>query len=391
VRWLFTSKTGSLGHLLPLLPLAQAAVEAGDDVAIASGADRRRDVEERGFRFFPAGLAIHDVPARMRSVARELTARGVSVPPDWGYDFDHSMAEVFTTVHAPVMAADLEEVISEFGPDLVVCDVAEFGAPVAAAKAGLPCMSHGLGLPVPERVTREAARWAAPMWDELGLAPPEDAGMYRTLHLSVCPPTLDPGDGWPAARVQPIGPPRHVPAPPDWLAALPDRPTVYVTLCTAQGREASLLPAVIEALASADVNVVVTVGADRDPAPVAAMADNVTAHSFVPQHDLLPSCSAVVCHGGSGTVLGALAAGVPVVLLPHMADHYYNADAVRRVGCGIALDDDERSRDRVRAAVNAALLDATLHRAVAAVQADIAQMPRPDAVVRRLHALVELS
>jgi MGT family glycosyltransferase len=227
------------------------------------------------------------------------------------------------------------------------------------------------------------------MWTDRGLTPPEDAGMYRTLHVSICPPCLDPGDGWTGAPVQTIGPARCTPEPPDWLLSLPERPTVYVTLGTAQGREAGLLPAVIEALASVDVNVVVTVGPDREPAPVAAMAGNVTARSFVPQHDLLPSCSVVVCHGGSGTILGALAHGVLVVVLPHMTDHYYNADALRRVGCGIALDDDERSPDRIRTAVRCALEDAAIQRAARAVQADIAQMPRPEAVVQRIHALVE--
>jgi D-olivosyltransferase/glycosyltransferase len=118
------------------------------------------------------------------------------------------------------------------------------------------------------------------------------------------------------------------------------------------------------------------------------MAGNVTAHSFVPQHDLLPSCSAVVCHGGSGTILGALAVGVPVVALPHMADHYYNADALQRVGCGIALDDDERGPEHIRAAVGCALEDVGIRRSATEVQADIARMPRPEGVVQRIHGLV---
>ena len=313
------------------------------------------------------------------------------MPPRWGYDYDNTVAQVFTTVHAPAMAADLEGVIADFEPELVVCDVFDYGAPVAAERAGLPCVSHGLGLPVPERVTREAARWASPMWTDRGLTPPEDAGMYRTLHVSICPPCLDPGDGWTGAPVQTIGPPQHRPEPPDWLLSLPDRPNVYVTLGTARGREAGLLAEVIEALAGIDVNVVVTVGPDRDPAPVAAMAGNVTAHSFVPQYDLLPSCSAVVCHGGSGTILGALAVGVPVIVLPHMADHHYNASALRRVGCGIALDDGERSPDRIHTAVRWALDDLGIRRSATEVQADMARMPRPEAVVERLHALVARS
>jgi hypothetical protein len=83
----------------------------------------------------------------MRAVARDLTARGVSIPPGWGYDFDNTVAQVFTMVHAPVMALDLERVIAEFEPQLVVCDVFEYGAPGAAGAAGLPCVSHASGSP----------------------------------------------------------------------------------------------------------------------------------------------------------------------------------------------------------------------------------------------------
>ena len=72
-----------------------------------------------------------------------------------------------------------------------------------------------------------------------------------------------------------------------------------------------------------------------------------------------------------------------------MADHYYNANAIRRVGCGIALDDDERTPDRIRTAIRSALENAAIHRAATAVQADVAHMPGPEAVVQRIHALLE--
>jgi MGT family glycosyltransferase len=163
---------------------------------------------------------------------------------------------------------------------------------------------------------------------------------------------------------------------------------VYVTLGTAPGRDAGLLDVAVSGLVDLDVNVVVTVGTDRDPEQVQQAGTNVTALRFVPQDDLLPACSLVVCHGGSGTVLGALAHGVPVVVLPHMADQYRNADAIRRVGCGLALEDHAHTPAGVRAAVSRALAEPSLGAAAAALRTEIASMPSPAAAVTRLHDLV---
>ncbi len=52
--------------------------------------------------------------------------------------------------------------------------------------------------------------------------------------------------------------------------------------------------------------------------------------SFVPQGALLARCRLVITHGGSGTMLGALASGVPLLMTPRGADQYDNAAAVVR-------------------------------------------------------------
>jgi UDP:flavonoid glycosyltransferase YjiC (YdhE family) len=388
VRCLFTSKTGSLGHLLPLLPIAEAARAVGDEVAVAACVDRRHDVEAARFAFFPAGLALTDLAHHYRLAKQRLEASGLELHPRLGWDLENTYAQIFPTVQAPVMAADLAKAMEEFRPDVVVCDLGEFGGPVAAAAAGVPCASHGFGLPIPEALAKEAARWAAPMWEERGMTAPDDGGMYRDLHFSPCPPSLDPGDGWAGGPVQLVGPPGRVPLPPSWLLSLPTRPTVYVTLGTAAGRDIGLLDLAVSGLVGLDLNVVVTVGRDGDPARFEDMGTNISAHRFIPQDDLLPSCSVAVCHGGSGTLLGALAHGVPVVLLPHMADHFRNADAVRRAGCGLALDQDAQTPSGIAAAVRTALEDQSVVSAAANVKAEIANMPTPVAAVARLREMV---
>jgi UDP:flavonoid glycosyltransferase YjiC (YdhE family) len=59
---------------------------------------------------------------------------------------------------------------------------------------------------------------------------------------------------------------------------------------------------------------------------------------------VLPHAELVVCHGGSGTTFGALAAGVPLVLVPVFADQFENARRIAGAGAGQTVRADGRSR-----------------------------------------------
>lgn len=72
----------------------------------------------------------------------------------------------------------------------------------------------------------------------------------------------------------------------------------------------------IEAVRDQDIALIVTVGRHNDPASLGPQPDNVLVHQYIPQGVLLPRCDAVITRGGAGTTLGALAFGVPLLLLP---------------------------------------------------------------------------
>ena len=61
-------------------------------------------------------------------------------------------------------------------------------------------------------------------------------------------------------------------------------------------------------------------------------------HRFIPQSLLLPHCDVVVSHAGSGSVIGALAHGLPMVLLPMGADQPLNAARAEALGVAQVLD-----------------------------------------------------
>ncbi len=115
-------------------------------------------------------------------------------------------------------------------------------------------------------------------------------------------------------------------------------PLVLVGLSsTVMSHEEELLQRAADALGQLPVRGLVTTGPAFDPAAIRAQA-NVDVRRWVRHADALPSCSAVLTHGGHGTVIKALAAGVPLVVAPLGRDQPDNAARVVRAGqaCGLA-------------------------------------------------------
>ena len=107
---------------------------------------------------------------------------------------------------------------------------------------------------------------------------------------------------------------------------------------------------------------------------------------WVPQDDVLAHAAAIVGHGGSGTTLGALAAGVPQVVVPLFADQPFNAERVAEAGAGLAVDNDDWTQSATRAltaedaaairqALEAVLGDASYRAAAARLAAEMRGLP----------------
>ena len=98
--------------------------------------------------------------------------------------------------------------------------------------------------------------------------------------------------------------------------------------------EEELLQRAAEALGQLPVRGLVTTGPAVNPAAIRAPA-NVSVRRWVRHADVLPYCSAVLTHGGHGTVMKALAAGVPLVVAPLGRDQPDNAARVVHAGAGL--------------------------------------------------------
>jgi len=223
------------------------------------------------------------------------------------------------------------------------------------------------------------------------MAPDEHAGIYRGGYLDPLPASLRPAVAPPTDRVRPIRP--HLPGNledqlPQWAARLGSRPVVYLSLGTVPifNRPEMFLP-VLDGLTDLDVDVVVTVGHNNDPAALGAVPSGVHVERWLSLAALLPRCDAVVCHGGAGTTLAALSAGLPLVLLPRGADQFPTAAGVHSVGAGLALRPDQVTPAAIRDSVHAVLTDSAYRRSAAGVQSEIRAMPTADEVARDLPEL----
>ncbi|MGH2443511.1 MAG: glycosyltransferase, partial [Chloroflexota bacterium] len=96
--------------------------------------------------------------------------------------------------------------------------------------------------------------------------------------------------------------------------------------------------AVLGAVNGMAARVLVTVGRRFDPSGLDPVPSNVHPEAWVEQADVLRHADLVVCHGGSGTAFGALAAGVPVVIVPLFADQFENGLRIAGAGAGLCVE-----------------------------------------------------
>ena len=108
---------------------------------------------------------------------------------------------------------------------------------------------------------------------------------------------------------------------------------------------------------------------------------------YIPQSLLLPHCDLVINHGGSGTMLGAVNAGLPQLAVPQAAYQFINSAAIERAGIGLALEPPDFTAEAVRRCTVELLNEASFADRTRTVAAEISSMPRPEEVVPVLERL----
>ena len=378
MRVLFTSTPGS-GHLGPLFPFAHALRRAGHEVLVAAPYSAQARVERAGLPYLSFADPLDaDMAPHWERVRR--------VGPDEANDI--VIGEVFVGVRAKAALPGVELAIDAWRPHVVVRESCEFAGAIAAEARDIPHARVGAFLASTEDYV---IRTAAPVLEELrawaGLEPdPDGRKLDAAPYLTLTPPSFEPPGVTVASRTLRF---HDAPPRPHSVQDPGEPPLVYVTfgsVAPTSGFYPGLYRAVIDALADLRLRLVMTVGDAADPAELGPLPDNVRVERWIPQAEVLARSSAMVGHGGYGTTLGALLAGVPQVVVPLFADQPWNAQRIADLGAGLQAD-HERPQT-IRQAVQRLLGDGSYRATAGAVAREAFTLPPIESVESVLRELV---
>jgi UDP:flavonoid glycosyltransferase YjiC (YdhE family) len=353
------SAFGDPGHAFPMIALGRALSARGHDVTLQTWERWRNHVEAEGLTFTPAP---------------EYNVFPISEQP-----LDFYEAVVYAT-------RDTLPLVHKLHPDIVVHDILTLGPALAGELAGVPratliphvhpeaaqgfpIYSFGARLPrtdvgrafwggahLPVRRGLESGRLALNHTrEQVGLPSLSyvHGGTSRDLALVATFPQLEYPRQWPP-HVHVIGPLMW--EPPSAEVSLPpgDAPLVLVAPSTSQDPDHRLLHAALRGLANTRVRVLATWNR-RLPSRPLPVPSNARLVDWVSYTRTMPSCDAVVCHAGHGTLVRALSSGCAIVACPVAGDMNENAARVAWAGAGVRLPRRFISPRPLRQAVEHAL------------------------------------
>lgn len=371
----------SLGHVNPCLAVATALRGAGHDVRLATSPGFATNVRAAGFQQVNLGF---DLPRSGDVLTPRLAQRlyGLLI------DSFHFWVD------------DLREQVEEWRPDVLVHDWSEVAGVAVGAKLGIPSAVLGNALRPPMTHVAESRCWLGVDFDEIGGLD----NAFGDLLLNLYPPSF----AWPDDQRLPhehyLRPPRYdgaaTAAVPDWLRDVDGEPLVYITMGTYYARLPRVMERLVEGAADVAAQVVVTVGAARDPAELAPLPRNVRVEQYVPQSMLIPRCAAVVCQGGLNAMMAALSHGVPVGCLPVTWGEPLGFNAAERcaqLGAGMIYPvGDEAAGEvlfgdldpgRIRSMIEKLLTNNEYRTAAADVGAEMATLPEIEDAVGMIEEL----
>jgi MGT family glycosyltransferase len=367
---LYTSPAS--GHTFPPVPTALELSARGHEIIVRTGAASVAAL--RG-----AGIEAAAVDPRIEAIEVD----------DWRASNPLSATRRLFAAFARRAEFELPDMQATIGverPDLLWIDINCIAASAVAEASGLP-WAHYLPYPhpVPARGVPPHGPGLAPLSGRLGrlrdgalnavnraalnsMVPPfnrirgglglpafprgEDYFLSAPLLIQFSAEPFEYHRAWPS-NVRLVGPGLWDPPgeDPGWLAE-EERPIVLLSASTEFQDDGALIETGLEALAGEPCAVIAT-SAAHDPAGFHAPS-NARVERFVPHSSILQRACAVICHGGMGTTQKALAAGVPVCVVPFLRDQFEIARRVKVAGAGESLPARRLRPDRLRAAVAAA-------------------------------------
>jgi UDP:flavonoid glycosyltransferase YjiC (YdhE family) len=368
MRVLFATTAGA-GHLRPLVPFAHACLRAGHYVLVAGPAGAAPLAER-------TGLAFRAVPEPTRAAVARFRAGQHGLPA--GQAMTRVFTELYIGLYGGAALPGMLAAAEEWRPEVIVRESAEVASAVAADRLRIPHaeVSIALSSSAADRIQPLAEPRIDALRATVGLRP---GGRPPLARLTLTPRSLDHP---PAPAVHRFR--ERVPGG----RRLRGEPLVYLSFGTEVPSPArhyfpALYRDAIAALGTLPVRTVVTIGDRRDPEELGPLPPSVHVERWLPQAAVLRDAVVTVTHGGAGSTLGALAAGVPLAVLPLFADQPLNARRIAASGAGMVVNDVAQ----LGGAVRALLRDRRYRDRARRVAAEIRALPPVDEAVDVLASL----
>ena len=383
------------GHLNPMLALSSALAARGHTVTFVGQPDMAALVGRPGLRFAPVGATSHPAGTLARMTRRMSATRGL-------LGLRGVISDLIRTT--TMLCRDAPRALRMAGIEALIVDQTEAAGGLLARHLGLPQISVANALlinrepllpppfvdwpyddtewgltrnrggyrvadllmrPLTRRLHGQAGEWG------LGsIATLEDC-LSPMLQISQSVAGFDfPRRAAPAGLVQ-VGPLRE-PERGHWPITDP-RPLVYCSLGTLQGARASIFRTVARAAAALDLSLLVAHGGKLGPDEAAGWPGAPQVEAFVPQRAVMERADVVVTHGGLNTVLDALAAGVPLVVVPIAFEQGAIAARIERCGAGLVIPPRRLTAARLADALSRLRQDPAFRRNAGALRREIAE------------------
>jgi len=369
MRVLFVTSPG-IGHLFPAVNTAWALRVAGHDVVVATSGHHELVAK--------AGLFGVDVAPGVdfAAIFGGLLARHEGVVPGPAV-----AGEMFAEVSRPFLDRTVS-LARTWRPDLVITSMLQGAGPLAAAAIGVPVIVHGINFGHPAYMANMVAERLAADYARFGATARQPAGF-----IDLAPPSMafgEPAEHTISMRAVPYNAGAVVP---DWVLEPRKRTRVVVTLGSVWGQLGGIaaLKPFVAAAQGVDAEFVLALGG-LDLSDLGELPPNLRPVDWIPLGALLANSDAVIHHGGAGTTLTALDAGLPQYVIPQGADQFMNADAVAHRGAGAVHRVDELDAEKLAALPG----DPDLIRNAREVAAEMRTQRTPADVVPEIIALGEL-
>ncbi|ASR34874.1 glycosyl transferase family 28 [Prauserella marina] len=363
-------------HFNGAVPLAWALRTAGHEVRVASQPALTESITQAGLTAIPVGSdhRMHEVTRRVgASMYAQHSSRDFLEHRPELLDLDFHIASnslltatYYMQINNDSMVDELVDFARNWKPDLVIWELFTFAGAVAARAAGaaharilsFPDTFYGVRKVFLQRAAKEPEQYDDSLEEWLTLVL-ERHGCEFDEEVVTGQWTID---QMPVGVRLPLGLPtvemRYLPyngptpaVVPDWLRVAPTRPRVCFTLGEtirqSEFPNAVKVADLFEAIENLDIEVVALLS-EKELEGVPKVPGNTRVVDRVPLAALMPSCSAIVHHGGAGTWATAAAYGVPQVAMGWMWDAIYRAQRLEELGAGLHIPSFELTVEKLR-------------------------------------------